>query len=115
MFGHVSKLVARQGDSSWWIPVHSVERSDEQPAGSIISAYRDALRAADRLDTPEGWHVMALVHLMHSLQRSGTTSGAAALSKELRDAMAGALKGAPRAADSVDQLQARRRARILGS
>jgi hypothetical protein len=95
--------------------MHVIEHNDGTPTRSLIEVYRDALKDAGRLDTPQGAQVMTLAHLLERLERSGTTTGAASLSKELRDTMAIALKGSSQSNDTVDQLMARRRARILGS
>lgn len=78
-----------------------------------MTAYRAQLEAADRLDCPEGAHVMLLAALFAEGQH--TSSGAAALSRELRAALEVALKGAPKQADAVDELAERRRQKAAGA
>lgn len=83
-----------------------------QPTG-LVASYRQRLEEAERLNTPEGEHVLLLARL---LAGSGlTASGAATLSRELRAAMEEALKHAPRAADKLDELQERRRMKAAGA
>jgi hypothetical protein len=94
--------------------MHTVIHHSGEDERTIVEHYRDRLAEAGRLNTPEGAHVMTLVHLLHHLQRNDITAGAAALSKELRDSMTLALKNA-QGTDSVDMLMARRRARITGA
>ncbi|HKA97451.1 MAG TPA: hypothetical protein VKD66_14385 [Streptosporangiaceae bacterium] len=80
----------------------------------IEEIYRAELDNSGRLETPEGALVMALVDRL--LDPAGQTPSAlAALSKEIRAAFEVAMKGADRQADSGDELQAKRRARILGA
>lgn len=78
-----------------------------EAASPLVTTYRQVLEAAGRLATPEGAHVMHLAVLFANGQH--TAAGAASLSKELRSAMESALRGAPKQADAVDELDARRR------
>ena len=71
-----------------------------------MAQYRQRLEAADRLDSPEGSHVLHLATLFALGQH--TAAGAASLSKELRAAMDAAMKDAPRAGDALDELHERR-------
>lgn len=80
---------------------------------AVAEAYRKQLEMAERLDTPEGAHVMLLAMLFANGQH--TAAGAASLSRELRSAMETALRGAPKAADAVDELTARRRQKAAGA
>lgn len=77
---------------------------------ALVEAYQQELAQAERLATPAGAHVMRLVLAFVGSSHS-TPSALAQLSKELRAAMAEAMKGAPRVADAVDELQAARRRR----
>lgn len=79
----------------------------------LVGSYRRQLEQAERLDTPEGAHVMHLVELFATGKY--TASGAAALSRELRLAMEVALRGAPRQADALDELAARRDRKVSGT
>lgn len=83
------------------------------PSGSVVDAYRAALDAVERLGSPDGAHVMYLATLLEEGRH--TAAGAAALSKELRSAMEAALAGAPRQADEMDELAARRQAKASGA
>lgn len=84
----------------------AVESSPVRESG-LVEAYRLQLESAERLNTPEGAHVMLLARLFEA--GTHTAAGAASLSRELRAALAEALKGAPKAADGVDELRERRR------
>lgn len=83
---------------------------DEPP---LVSSYRKQLTTAERLDSPEGAHVMHLADLFANGQH--TAAGAASLSRELRAAMEMALMGAPKAADALDELANRRRKKAAGA
>lgn len=83
----------------------------DEPA--VVATYRKQLKRSERLDTPEGAHVMHLANLFANGQH--TAAGAASLSKELRAAMEMALKGAPKAADALDELSKRRRQKATGA
>lgn len=83
----------------------------ETPASAgLVETYRARLVEADRLDTPEGQHVMQLAETLAT--PGHTANGLAALSRELRTALAEVLKNAPQAADRLDELAERRRRRV---
>jgi hypothetical protein len=88
-------------------------RTDEPDLPPLAEAYRKQLEQAERLETPEGAHVMHLAVLFASGQH--TAAGAASLSRELRSAMETALRGAPKAEDALDELTARRRRKAAGA
>lgn len=100
-------------------PAAAVESSPapaRSPGGGLVESYRRRLEVAKRIDTPEGQHVLMLAQLFAAGAASGshTAAGASALSRELRAAMAEALRGAPAEPDLIDQLQERRRQREAG-
>lgn len=72
----------------------------------LVASYRAMLVETARLDSPEGAHVMHLAELFAAGKH--TAAGAASLSRELRAAMDAALAGAPKKADALDELSARR-------
>lgn len=78
-----------------------------------MASYLKQLEAVDRLDSPEGAHVMLLAGLFAT--GSHTSSGAASLSRELRAAMDAALQGVPPAADRMDELAKRRQQKAAGA
>jgi hypothetical protein len=94
------------------MPAAAPPRTPESETG-LLASYRRQLETADRLDSPEGAHVMHLAALFAT--GSHTASGAASLSRELRAAMDVAMAGAPREADKVDELSARRIAKATGA
>jgi hypothetical protein len=77
----------------------------------LVAQYRAELAEAKRLDTPAGQHALFLAEMLAAGKH--TASGAASLSREVREAMAVAMKGAGKP-DAVDELTARRRARGVG-
>ena len=79
----------------------------------LVAATRRELQAADRLDSVAGQQALKLAERMYGLFDTG--SAIAALSRELRAAMAEALKDAPRAGDSLDELAERRRRKAAGA
>lgn len=89
------------------------EPNDEPEEPALVVAYRARLEGVDRVGTPEGQHVLFLASLLAA--GGHTSSGAAALSKELRTAMDAALAGAPREADFMDELAERRAAKVAGA
>lgn len=94
------------------IQLPKAEVAEGEPTG-LVASYRQRLEEAERLNTPEGEHVLLLANL---LAGSGhTAAGAASLSRELRAAMEETLKHAPRAADKLDELQERRRMKAAGA
>jgi hypothetical protein len=74
-----------------------------------VAAVRAELEAADRLGTALGQQALALAERMSS--KFDTGSAVAAVSKELRAVMDAALANAATAADALDELSARRRAK----
>lgn len=94
------------------IQLPTVEQPDV-PAPALTATYQRQLVEADRLDTPEGAHVMFLAELFAA--GGHTAAGAASLSRELRAAMELALRGAPRQADFLDELDERRRRKATGA
>jgi hypothetical protein len=84
-----------------------------EPENPVVAAYQRQLTDADRLETPEGAHVMHLARFFGA--GNHTAAGAASLSRELRAAMEVALKGAPVKADKLDELAARRAAKAEGA
>lgn len=74
--------------------------------GPVLASVRARLDEAERAGTPEAAVALRLAGLLDV--GDFTASGAAALSRELRAALADALAGAPRAADGLDQLAQRR-------
>lgn len=91
------------------------ETQETQELPPLVESYRRQLDQAGRLSTPEGAHVLLLAQLLAQSASGTTPSGAAALSRELRAAMELALRGAPRQADEVDELEARRRQKAAGA
>lgn len=87
-----------------------VAAGDESP---LVASYRRQLEKAERLDTPEGAHLMHLVRLLAS--PAHTAAGAASLSREVRAAMELAMEGAPTQADKLDELSARRIEKAKGA
>ena len=89
--------------------------SESAPAGEprLVASYRRRLEKAERLDSPEGEHVMLLAQLLAAPNH--TAAGAASLSRELRAALEVALKDAPRESDKLDELAARRAAKVAGA
>lgn len=83
----------------------------EEPA--LVASYRKVLEQADRASTPDGMQVLLLAQLL--AVGPHTAAGAASLSRELRAAMEVALRDAPRQADELDELQARRIAKAANA
>jgi hypothetical protein len=81
--------------------VPSTAESEPDP---LVEAVRRELEAAARLDTSLGQQALA------AAERMSAASGAAfaALSKELRELMTAATKGAATAVDPIDELKLRR-------
>lgn len=78
----------------------------ERVVGDVEAATLARLTARGRADTPEGKLALLLARQMETRVHSG--SQLAAMSKELRDALATAVAGAPRENDAVDELFERR-------
>lgn len=79
---------------------------------STFEATKAELEAAGRVGTHLGQAALALAERIDS---ATAVMGFAALVKELRSTMVEALKGAPRAADLVDELEARRERKFAGA
>lgn len=79
----------------------------DEPCGPLETAAHEELTACDRADTFAGRLALGLARRMDADSRD-SGSGVSSLSKELRAAMAEATKDAPRAADAIDELKARR-------
>lgn len=101
----------KQGQPAAAVPDLPDRGGPDEPA--LVASYRKQLEQVERLDSPEGAHVMHLANLFANGQH--TAAGAASLSKELRAAMEMALKGAPKAADALDELSKRRRQKATGA
>lgn len=84
--------------------------SADEPA--LLRAYRRVLADADALDTPAGAQALHLAAFLATGLH--TASGAASLSRELREAMATAMRGRAKP-DAVDDLRARRERKVAGA
>lgn len=78
--------------------------------GSIETATRAALRAAGRADSPLGRTAILLAARLDSRQDTG--AGLAAVSKQLASVLAEAVKDAVITESPLDELRARRRAKL---
>lgn len=76
-------------------------------SGNAVRVATEQLEAAGRLDTPAAAAALALGALLDA----GVQSGAAAIAREYREAMASALDGAKSAVHPMDELLARRERR----
>lgn len=85
----------------------AAEQDATEPESRLVASYHKQLAEAERLDTPDGQHVMHLAELF-ALGKH-TAAGAASLSRELRAAMEVALRGSKKTADAMDELAERRR------
>jgi hypothetical protein len=79
--------------------------------GSVEEATRNALTSANRVDSPAGQSALILARRLDSAS-SDTGSSLAALAKQHLAVLEEATKNAPTAADTVDDLRARRMARL---
>ena len=70
------------------------------------------LEAADRLDTVLGQAALVLARRIESPMETG--SSIASMTKQLRETLADALKGAQRVADPLDEIRARRDSKRAG-
>lgn len=88
--------------------------SDVPTSTGLVDSYRRRLEEAERLDTPEGQHVIRLAEALSRM--SDTASGLASLSRELRTAMEAAMEGAAPSGgeDWFDELARRRNQRLGG-
>lgn len=85
----------------------------ERPATlGTVGATHAELERAGRLDTHLGQSALALAARIDS---ATAVMGFAALVKELRMTMVEALKGAPRQADELDELEERRRQKFASA
>lgn len=94
-------------------PPSSTPKAPAESESPVVTAYQRQLVEAERLDTPDGAHVMHLARLF--AVGNHTAAGAASLSRELRAAMEVALKGASTKADKLDELADRRAAKAAGA
>ena len=78
----------------------------------MVEAVRKELETAQRLDTTAGQSALVLAHRIESGAES--SSGLAALVRELRQTMAEALLNATVEGDAVDELRNRRESRVSG-
>lgn len=101
----------KQGPSATAVP--DLPDLGEPETPPLVAMYRQQLETAERVASPEGAHVLHLANLFASGQH--TAAGAAALSKELRAAMEMAMRGAPKAADALDDLARRRQMKASGA
>lgn len=84
------------------------------PVAGLVAQYERQLAEVGRLDTPEGAHVLLLAGLL-AHGEGMTAAGAASLSKELRAAMAEAVKDAAVQGDLLDELAERRAQKASGA
>ena len=70
------------------------------------------LEAADRLDTVLGQAALVLARRIESPMETGASI--ASMTKQLRETLADALKGAAQAADPLDEIRARRESKRAG-
>jgi hypothetical protein len=83
-------------------------------AGAVEAATRKALEKAGRVDTPLGQAALLLARDL-DVSRPGATAAKAAVVKQLAASLEGALAGAARAVDPLEELrQAREGARAAG-
>ena len=75
-------------------------------SGGLVSAISRDLEAADRLDTYLGQAALVLASRIDSPMETGASI--ASMTKQLRETMADALKGAATVADALDELRNRR-------
>lgn len=89
----------------------------EYPAMSatLTRVTMDELEACGRAETPLGRLALSLALRIDTSTEDESGSAMAALSKELRAALAAAVANAERADDPVDELRARREARRRGA
>lgn len=95
----------RSHESGRTVEVAFVERPRAE--GSISSAVRVELEAVGRLSTSAGQRALHLASLLEAVT-ADSGSSKAALDKQLASALEQALDGARRAADPLDELEARR-------
>ena len=88
-----------------------VESIPSIPSGLEAVAARE-LAAADRLDTVLGQAALVLARRIESPMETGASI--ASMTKQLRETLADALKGAAQAADPLDEIRARRESKRAG-
>ncbi|RMH79004.1 MAG: hypothetical protein D6683_06880 [Actinomyces sp.] len=94
------------------VPLRPVD-GEAISAPRVIDAVRAELEAGGRQDTPAGRAALALAAAIDLGGQSG--SSLAAMVRELRTTMAEAMLGAEIAGDPIDELKARREARLRGA
>lgn len=87
-------------------PVTALPQPPQPAGGPLESAARAELEAVGRADALAGAVVLALARRIDSAGADDTGSAFAALTKELRAALASAVAGAEQAADPIDELRA---------
>lgn len=87
-----------------------VKEARPAPEGGVLGATRAQLAAIGRAESPLGATALVLAGRLDAGADPG--SAMAAMAKELRGIMADLLKEAPVVADPVDELRARRKARL---
>lgn len=85
----------------------------ETPLTGLVDAVTTELRAADRLNTVAGQHALELANRI--VNSPGMNTGVASLSTRLSAVLAEALQGSNVAVDPVDELRARRDAKLAAS
>lgn len=80
---------------------------------SVLDAAREALIAAERIDTPLGQAALVLAEKLDDPDTAPTAL--ANIGRELRLTLADALANATMAADPIDELKARRERRQRGA
>jgi hypothetical protein len=85
---------------------------DRPEIAGTVAAISAELKRTGRFDTYLG---QAAMKLAERVDNATAVMGFAALVKELRSTMDEALKGAPRAADQLDELEARRERKFAGA
>jgi len=88
----------------------SLDDLDEMRAAGLIEAVERDLAAAGRLNTVLGQQALLLARRIGSPVDTGAS--VASMSRELREVMARAVDGVPFAADPLDEIAARRAAKL---
>lgn len=86
--------------------------SSDVASSTLVEAYRKRLAGVERVDTPEGQHVLRLAEALSKL--SDSASGLASLSRALQAAMDRAMEGAKAPGVSWTDEVARKRQERLG-
>src|SRR5215213_10263827 len=90
----------------------SLDDLDEMRAAGLIEAVERDLAAAGRLNTVLGQQALLLARRIGLPMDTGAS--VASMSRELREVMARAVDGVPFAADPLDEIAARRAAKLIG-